>query len=235
MGYSTVRVKGKIGVKGETPIEIENCFWSPNGSSANAALSVAAPVNFLLASGYKDLQFDNIDIEVSAVEDDMSATLESIRLDRTEVKAGESVNLDVFFQKANGEISRQTYPVKVPLGITPGPLSIIVADGTAIMRMEAAEQGDDLIPRDLSQVIKFINNLRKNDHLYLRMFRQEPGAVINGEGLPGLPPSILSILRSERNSGNMSLLHTLPLMEYEFPASDYLVSGNRLLNIVIKP
>jgi hypothetical protein len=235
LGYSTLRVKGKIGVKGELPIEVENCFSSPGGSSVDAALSIAAPVNFLLASGYKDLQFDNIDIEVSAVEDDMSAALESIRVDRTELKAGESLNLDIFFQKANGEISRESYPVEIPEGMTPGPLSIMVADGNTVMQMDATEQGDDLIPRDLSQVIKFINDLRKNDRMYLRMFRQQAGAVIHGEGLPGLPPSVLSILRSERRSGNMSVLHTLPLVEIEFPGNDYVVSGSRSLNLVIQP
>jgi hypothetical protein len=235
MGISTLKVKGKISVKGEEPIEIENTFSSSSGSSVDAALSVAAPVNFLLASGYKNLQFEDIDLEVSALEEDRSAALDSIRLDRSEVRVGDPFNLDIFYQKTDGEIVRETYPLKVPPGITPGPLSLLVADGTTVMQTDAREQGEDLIPKDLSQVIKFINNLRKNNHLYLRMFRQEAGAVINGEGLPGLPPSILSILKSERNSGSMSPLQTLPLMEFELPPSEYVVVGARFLNLVIKP
>jgi hypothetical protein len=125
--------------------------------------------------------------------------------------------------------------VKIPPEITPGPLSILVADGTSVMTMDAREQGDDLIPRDLAQLIKFINNLRKNDRLYLRMFRREAGAVIRGEGLPGLPPSILSILRSDRTTGSMSPIQTVPLMEFELPPAEYIVNGSKLLNIVIKP
>ncbi len=235
MGVSTVRVKGKISLKGEQPIEIENRFTSESSSSAHAAMSIAAPVYFLMALGYKNLQFDDIDLEISSVEDDRSAVLDSMRLDRSEVKAGESIRLDVLYQKPDGELVRESYPVQIPASITPGPISIMVADGATIMQMDAREQGEDLIPRDLSQLIKFMNNLRKNDHLYLRLFRREAGAVINGEGLPGLPPSILSILRSERNTGSMSPIQTLPLMEYEFPASEYVVSGLKVLNLVIKP
>ncbi|MBZ5498443.1 MAG: hypothetical protein LAP85_18750 [Acidobacteriia bacterium] len=235
MGVSTIRIKGMISLKGEQPIELENRFSSDSSSSANAAMSIAAPVNFLLASGYKNLQFENIDLDISAVEDDRAAVLDSLRMDRSELKAGEFFNLEVVCQRANGEVIKDSYPVKVPVGITPGPLSVFVADGTTIMEMDAREQGEDLIPRDLTQVIKFINNLRKNDRLYLRMFRREAGAVINGEGLPGLPPSILSILRSERNTGSMSPLQTLPLLEYEFPPSNYVISGSKLLNLVIKP
>jgi hypothetical protein len=235
MGFSTVRVKGKISVRGEPPIEVENRFSSEGSSSANAAMSIAAPVYFLLASGFKNFQISDIDLDISAVEADRTAQLDSIRLDRTEVKAGEAFNLDVFYQKADGEIVRDFFPVKIPTAITPGPVSLIVADGATIMQMDAREQGEDLIPRDLTQLIRFMNNLRRNDRLYLRMFRREAGAVINGEGLPGLPPSILSILRSERSSGSMSPIQTLPLMEYEFPSSDFIVSGAKVLNLVIKP
>jgi hypothetical protein len=235
MGVSTVRVKGKISVKGEQPIEIENRFTSESSSSANAAMSIAAPVYFLMTLGYKGLQFENIDLDISAVEDDRSAVLDSVRIDRTEARLGESVRLDVFCQKPDGELVRESYPVQIPASLTPGPISILVADGSTIMQMDAREEGEDLIPRDLTQLIKFMNNLRKNDHLYMRLFRREAGAVINGEGLPGLPPSILSILRSERDSGSMSPIQTLPLMEYEFPSSEYVVTGMKVLNLVIKP
>ncbi len=235
MGVSTIRVKGKILLKGEEPIELENRFSSQGSSAANAALSIAVPVNFIFASGYKDLDFEDIDIEVSSVEDDRLAQLDSLRIDRSELKAGEALRLDIFYKKSTGEIVQDAYPVRIPEEITPGPLSVLVADGTTLMTMDAREQGDDLIPRDLSQLIKFINNLRKNDRLYLRMFRREPGAVVNGEGLPGLPPSILSILKSERNTGSMTPIQTMPLMEFELPPGDYIVSGSRIMNLVIKP
>jgi hypothetical protein len=235
MGISTIKVKGKISLKGQQPIEIENRFSSEGSSSANAALSIAVPVNFLLVSGYKDLLLEDIDLEISAVADDRTAVLDSLRLDRSELSVGESLNLGFLYKKSNGETIQESYPVRIPREVTPGPVSLLVADGTTIMQMDAQEQGEDLIPRDLGQLIKFINNIRKNDRLYLRVFRREAGAVVSGEGLPGLPPSILSILRSDRNTGSMSPILTVPLMEYELPPSDYVLSGSKLLNLLIKP
>ena len=184
LGVSTLEVKGKIRIKGEQPVEIDNRFSSDSNSPVFASLSVALPVNFLLASGYKNLEFEQIDLEISAVEDDRAALLDALRLDRSEMKAGEAVSLDVFYKKSNGEVVEDTYPVKIPSDITPGRLSLLVADGTTLMAIDAREQGDDLIPRDLSQLIKFINNIRKNDRLYLRMYRREPGAVVRGRGCP---------------------------------------------------
>ena len=94
---------------------------------------------------------------------------------------------------------------------------------------------ENLIPRDLTQLIKFLNNLRKNDRLYVRFLRQEPGAVVKGEGLPGLPPSILSILRSDRKVGAMNPIRTSTIMEYEVPPNDHLVVGARALKLTIEP
>ena len=235
LGVQTLLVKGKISIKGEEPVEIENRFSSDNNAPIFASMSIAVPVNFLLSSGYKSLVLENIDIDITAQEDDRQALLDSIRFDRSELRAGDAVELQLIYKRANGEIIQDTYPVKIPSDVTSGPLSLLVADGATLMAMDAHEQGEELIPRDLSQLIKFINNIRKNDHLYIRLFRQEAGAVVKGEGLPGLPPSILSILRSERNSGGMTPIQTSVFGEYEVPPSDYVVSGSRIISLLIKP
>ena len=235
LGISTLGLKGKISLKGQEAVEIENRFSSDSNSPAYASLSIALPVSFLLTFGYKNLEFEKIEIEISAKEEDRAALLDSLHVDRSEVQPGDAVDLRVLSRKANGESVEELYPVKIPPDITPGPLSLLVADGTSIMERDAREQGDELIPRDLSQLIKFINNLRKNDRLYVRLFRQEPGAAIRGEGLPGLPPSILSILRSERATGGMSPIQTSAFMEFELPPSDYVISGSKALSLRIKP
>ncbi len=120
------------------------------------------------------------------------------------------------FRKSDGETLRDVYPLDIPPIVPPGPLHVLVADGATLMTFDNAESGDEvLIPRGLSHLIQLINNIRKNDRLYVRLFRREPGAVIRGEGLPGLPPSVLSILESERRSGALSPLAISSILEYE--------------------
>jgi hypothetical protein len=234
-GSVTLKVKGKISIKDEQAVEVDNRFSSDSNAPSSASLSIAVPVNYLMAAGYKNLELQNIDLEISAQEKDQAASLDSIRFDRTEVKAGESLDLEISYEKANGELIQDTYPVKIPAYASPGPLTMLVADGTTLMSLDDQEEGENLIPRDLTQLIKFINNLRKNDHLYVRFFRQEPGAVVKGEGFPGLPPSILSILKSERKVGAVSSIHTSTLMEYELPVTDYMVTGAKTLKLVVRP
>jgi hypothetical protein len=234
-GLVALDVKGKISVKNESPVEIANRYSSESGAPNDAGLSIAIPINYLMAGGYQNLDLQKIEVDISAQERDRTAMLDSIRFERTEVQAGESLNLEVSYRKADGELIQDTYPVKIPENASPGALTLLVADGSTLMALDEKEEGELVIPRDLSQLIKFINNLRRNDRLYARFFRQEPGVVIKGEGLPGLPPSVLSILKSERKVGAVASIRTSTLMEYEMPDFEYMVSGAKSIRLLVKP
>jgi len=234
-GSVSLNVKGKITVKNEQPVEVANRFSAETGAPNDAALSIAIPVNYLMAAGYANLELQKIDLDISILESDRTALLDSIRFDRTEVRAGESLDLEISYRKANGERIQDTYPIRIPENASPGALTLLVADGATLMALDEKEEGEILIPRDLSQLIKLLNNLRKNNHLYARFFRQEPGAVMKGEGLPGLPPSILAILKSERKAGALTSIHTSTLMELEMPDTEYVISGAKTLKLIVKP
>ena len=235
LGLSTLQVDGKIFVKDQDAVEIHSRFSSNSNSPVFASLSVAVPIGFLLSSGHEEITFENIDLEILALEDDRAALLDSVRMDRSEVTAGASFNLEVTARKNDGQTLKESYPVKLPPDISPGHVSILVADGTSVMARDAREQSGNVIPRNLEQLIRLINNVRKNDRIYVRIFRSEPGVVIHGEGMPGLPPSILSILDSERSSGGVHPIRMSVLMEYELPPTDYIIAGSRVLNLEIRP
>lgn len=233
-GFLTLRVTGRIRVKNQPDVEIGGRFSSVSDAAAGASLAVAVPVNHLMAGGYENLDIEGIEVDVTAIERDQLAAIDSIRLDRTEARAGETMQLNVSCIRANGTKIERSYPIKIPENISPGGLSLVVADGAALTKADDRETGN-LIPRDLSQLIDLMNNARKNDRIYARLFRRETGAIIDGEGLPGLPPSILSILSSKRQTGTAGTLHISPLMEYELPETEYIPVGSKTLEITIKP
>ncbi len=56
------------------------------------------------------------------------------------------------------------------------------------------------------------------------------GAVVNGEAMTALPPSVLSVLEGDRNGGSFTPIRTAPLGQWEI-ATDSAVSGSRVLTI----
>ncbi|HSW38308.1 MAG TPA: hypothetical protein VLL97_02310 [Acidobacteriota bacterium] len=234
-GAVTLNVRGTINVRNEPPVEVRNRFSDIDAPSL-ASLSIAAPVNYLMTPGYEDLDLESIVLDITSQEKDRVAMLDSIRLDKSEVRAGEMVEVEITYRKANGEALKESFPVRIPETAAPGALTMLIADGSTIMSHDERESGaQTLIPRDLSQLIRLINNLRKNDHLYLRFFRREPGVVVKGEGMPGLPPSILSLLQSDRKADALNVITTSVIMEYELPQTEYLVVGDRSILLRVKP
>ncbi|MBI2821538.1 MAG: hypothetical protein HYX74_04885, partial [Acidobacteria bacterium] len=187
----------------------------------------------LLNSGFQDIRLEKIEVDIRAVEEARQAVLEGVWQDKTRVRRGEEVELTLFMKKGNGEVVSEKYPVKVPEDIVPGPMSILVADGNTLARQDADEQPGAFVPKSITQLIRAINNIKKNDRLYIRFFRDEPGALIRGEGLPGLPPSILSILRSGKASGGLDPLRRSVYMEYELAPYDFVVTGRRVIRVEV--
>ena len=235
LGKSTVRLKGKITIKDHPDARIEDAFSGGANAALMASLSVAAPVYHLLSSGFESTEFDRIELDVTSVEEERALTLSHVTYDRTRVRPGDSVMVTVHLKKANQEAVAETYAVKIPPNLAPGPLSVLIADGDSLSQVDAREVPQSIIPENLGQVIRAINNLKKNDRLYVRLFRRARGAVIKGEGLPSLPPSVISILGARKGAGGAQPLGLSTLAEYELQPTEYVISGQRTIEVEVIP
>ena len=232
-GALTLRVMGSIRVKNQPDVEIGGRFSSDFDAATGAAMAVAVPVNYLMAGGYENLDIEGIDVYITSAEREQLAAIDSVRLDRIEARAGETLELNISCIRANGTEIQRGYQIKIPENTPPGSLSIVVADGASLTMTDDIETGN-LVPRDLSQLVRLMNNARKNDRIYVRMFRREAGAIVGGEGLPGLPPSIVSILGSKRKAGAAGALRTSIMAEYELPETEHIPVGSRTLEVLVK-
>ena len=86
----------------------------------------------------------------------------------------------------------------------------------------------------MSQLIRAINSLRKNNRLYVRLSRRGAnGAIVAGEYLTSLPPSVISILQSDgSSSSNFTPLQSSTLWEHEV-VTEYSVSGSQTLYLKV--
>lgn len=227
LGDSTVSVRGKIEVKGQEPVTLERRFSMSNAGVA-AAGSVAAPVGALLSSGFDDVQLGPITLEIAASETRRAATLDRIALDRTDVRSGETVEVQAYVRTESGKQFVQRIPVEIPADVPPGQLMLFVGDGGS-MQQTAASQS--FVPKDLGQLVGAINRLKKNDRLYVKLYRITSGAVIGTDEMPNLPPSFVATLNSERTSGGFTPTALSPVGEKELPPAEYVISGQQVIGI----
>ena len=132
-----------------------------------------------------------------------------------------------------GEEITRTLPVEIPANAR-GMVSIMVADGTRLSQWEARElQIQPLQTRDLSQMIRALNNTRKHNRLYVRLLGRDNGAIVKGEPLSSLPSSVMTVMESDRNGGSFRPLRNAMLGEWEIP-TEHAVTGTRTLTLAIE-
>jgi len=70
----------------------------------------------------------------------------------------------------------------------------------------------------------------RNNRVYIRLVSQDGGAMVKGESLSSLPPSVLAVLEADKASGSFSPIRSALVGAWDIPV-DYVVSGARTLSL----
>jgi hypothetical protein len=230
-GAATFNIKGTMNVKSHGAIKIEDLF-SGNSASLNAAGSVMAPLTFLLDNDFEPINIESVDLSIQSTEQPRTATIERVWLDGVRARAGRAVPLKVLLRTYRGEEVVTTVPLEIPANAT-GTLSIMVSDGTRLAQWERREVRQPTEPRSVPQLMRALNTTRKNNRLYVRLLASDAGAVVRGEPLSSLPPSVLGVFEADRSAGDFVPLRNATLGEWNLP-TEYAVVGSRMLTINIE-
>lgn len=232
MGNATFTIKGTTHVKGHGDVSYEDIFTGDN-PIAGAATAVAGPITFLLTNDREPVEIGGIDVTVTSAEEPRIAHIERVWLDEIRPRAGRTVPLKILMRTYRGEENVRTVMVDIPAN-APSNVTLLVSDGQTLSRWEQRELRRPSQPETVAQMIRELNTSRRNNRVYVRLISDEPGAVVSGETMSALPPSVLAVLEADRNGGNFQPLRNAILGEWEL-ASDYAVSGSRQLTVRLEP
>jgi SpoIVB peptidase S55 len=231
-GATTFAVTGTATLKKHEAIAFKNLFSGGESPAAGMAAYLVAPITFLMTNDYEKVDVDGLDLTIASSEEPKTAIVERVWVDDPRPRAGRTVPLKVTLRTYRGEEVVRTLPIDIPANAT-GSLSVLVSDGTRLAQLEQRDaRSPQAQPRSVPQAIRAMNKAPRNNVLYVRLLGSDAGAVINGERLSALPPSVLAVLEADRNGGNFNPLHTATLGEWELP-TEQAVSGSRTLTLTI--
>jgi hypothetical protein len=232
-GTATVRVAARVTLSGGREIRLDDVFTA-NQPSLQAAAVVAAPLAYLMTNDFEKVSVEKLDLEVRSLETVESATVQRAWLERSgPVRPGMSVPVKVQLKTYRRETLTETVPLTIPASARPGSYTLIISDAAAMTAAEQREMRQPFVPRDFDQLVRAINGLRRNSHLYVRLLRREDGAIVSGEYLPSLPGSVLSVLGSAEPGETVVPIRVASVFDYDL-ATDYAVSGSRSIPVTVE-
>src|SRR3954451_15461406 len=230
-GPATFAIKSRTHITGHNDLALEDVFTGEN-ATLGAATAVAGPVSMLLANDLEPVTVSGLDISVESSETSRTVTIERAWLDEVHPRAGRTVPLKVLTRSYRGEEKISTLPIEIPAHVS-GSLSILVTDGRQLNAMEQRDLRRSLQAQSVAQMIRVLNDTRRNNRIYIRLLNGRPGAVVNGEALTALPPSVLSVLEADSNGGSSTPIRSAAVGEWELPMGSA-VTGSRVLAIDVE-
>lgn len=230
LGDLAISLEGKVKIKNQPDITFGNSFASANSYFA-AILYSGYPVSTLYSSGFA-VDLDGIEIDVKAADRKANGSLIRVSIDRTEVKRGEKIIVQAFARNDKGENYTEKIPVTIPSDAPLGKLNLTVGDGNVMAGLEQRA----LIsanPKDLPALIKAINNLPRNDRMYVKIHYTDSGAIVNNQALPSLPPSMMATLDTSRSTGGYLVLPVATVLTQEIPPASFLIGGQQTISIKV--
>ncbi|MGH9173707.1 MAG: hypothetical protein ACRD1H_05100, partial [Vicinamibacterales bacterium] len=228
-GPASFTVRGTASIREHGDIAFEDIFTGEQPAGAASAY-VAGPITFLLKNASEPVEVENLTLTIDATEQSRTARIERVWLDTDRLRAGRDASVKVLLRTNRGEELVKTVPIQIPLDAT-GTLQLLVADANRLTA-EVRRQTRGPETQQVAQMIRSFNKARRSNRLYVRLSAPDDGAIVNGEPMTALPPSVLAVLESDRNSGTYSPLRSATRGEWEVPV-ELAITGSRQLSITL--
>jgi SpoIVB peptidase S55 len=210
-----------------------NSVFSGLTAREEAVGSLALLTNYLMANEFNDLTILGVDVEITHSDRLKGARIVHVEAQKERVHPGDEVPIWVDIVDFRGSTRRVVMNLRVAPDTPPGPLTVFVGDGSAATAYDLSLVPPD--PQSLDQVLDFLARVRPPNTLNLLSYRNAPGAIVAGQALEALPPSVATLLR-DRGPGEAStpeLSHIrLQSVSVEQPTP---INGSVRLRIDVEP
>ncbi len=231
-GERTISLGGRIVLRGQQDIVIDDQFSGQTSVSA-LARDVSGVLNILLDNRFVTPELESVEIEVHSSNDRRTAVIEDVWFGSETLKPGDTLEVRVFLRPYRGDRLVKRIDVAIPKNISNGPVQVLVGSAQAVTRHDLNTVPQRYRPTDGPRLIELLNNRRTGNRVYLKMFQGGAGGIVKGREMPGLPPSVLAVMNSERTKGSFVPIREKVVAE-ETIRTDYVISGQNWSRLTIK-
>lgn len=191
IGPSTLELKGKIQLTDGQAIDLDDVVSGDANTPNSVGLSVAFPLAQLLSTSFPDLQVASVDLSLVSSNEKRTALVEQAWSSKSEVAPGDKIEVTAVLRTPSGETIVQKIPVTIPDNVNDPMLSLIIGSGSTVNQIQTRFSPANMSPRDLQQLIRAMNKIRRNNRIYALLMAPQRSFVLQGDEYPSPPPSLV--------------------------------------------
>ncbi|MFL6292328.1 MAG: SpoIVB peptidase S55 domain-containing protein [Thermoanaerobaculia bacterium] len=219
-GQQGLDVKAHFKLKKYGDLEMEQSF---DGDSAvgDVAGFLLAVATYLTQNPLEQVAYESIEIDVSQSPLPRAATLVGAHAERTVVRPGDRVGINLDLAAYRGDRFRRSFALDLPEDLPAGRYSLMIGDGYSVDAVRLALEPAD--PVTFAQALELLGSLHSRRNLVVLGVTGGPGLSVAGEVMPRLPGSVRSLWNAAA-SGSATALRTTIAQTHE-EAMPFPVSG----------
>jgi hypothetical protein len=232
---TSYRLSGELTIAGEPPVQLAG-IMSPNEANP-AAISTALYINDkfgrIYANDAEQPVVTGLHLKLEAIAQVRTAVLDQVRLSRSEVKAGETFEVEATIHPFREPPQTLRIPVTIPTGTPAGELRLLVSDAAMADRITLPIGTNGSRAISLHDSISQMNRSHLNDWLYVTLLLHDAQSVLEGGTLGDVPLSMANVLDPLKAEQRMTLTGETAAGLASI-ATGYALTGSQTLSLRVK-
>lgn len=171
LGRGTAEVVFQIDARGlPRPLVRDNLYYSDRDIAAVALLELMEAVQLVVSNRFSRVDVERIQFTAHVEQQRRTAHIERATPSKTEVRPGETVEIEVQLRPFRGEVVREVVSLTVPADALPGPVTVEVRGGGWGWRLPSTEE-EELIIEDPEVTLGIVTDLERLIEEFVRRER----------------------------------------------------------------
>jgi len=228
----TVRYTITVVPDGHPPIVLENIQSGWDGWDAMRRIyaDVRGTVVALSGNEFERVFPKSVTVDARFERVRRFAAIETVALDRSSVRRGETLRATVELKPPHGPRTRQVVTLPVPPDAPLGFATLQVCGSTACEAADRKEAPGRFDPKNMHQLLALLRKQYRRDRLYVRVIYPGEGVTIDGKELPDLPRSVYAVMAAGRDTS----LNRAATTKVTAVPCESVVTGSHVLRVRIE-
>ncbi len=233
---STYNLTGEIALNGYPPVKIDEWIApaAAQPSSLTAAMTIGQRFDSIFCNSRDLPSIRSVSLKVDLLTGQHSALLADAHALNTIVHAGDRITVEAVLHPYRESQRVVRMEVQLPNTLTPGPVRLLVSDGTTLDHTLHLIPDPTAPPLSLGQTIAQLNQLHPTDRLYVTLLAPVPQASLQGRSLPAVPLTMANVLQPDEARAGLKLDGETAIPLGSKPL-DLALSGSHVIALNVEP